>query len=92
MAATIGFWLNLLALMVVATSNGLAGVPSPLLELIYVACWPSALSGVPHENYFYPEGLRNMLINVLGWTLLGTLPSVLPARRSKGERVGEVRR
>jgi len=72
-AAMFGFGLNVFADMVVATAMGPHGVPSPFREVVYLACWPTALRGVPHEHYFYPEGWKNFATNILGWTLLGGL-------------------
>jgi hypothetical protein len=82
-AAMVGLCLNFAAVMVVAAGSGSPGVPSPFLELVYLACWPSALVGIPHEDYFYANALRNILINILGWTSLGVLASLVPARRAR---------
>jgi hypothetical protein len=82
-AAGLGVSLNLAAMMIVATTSGLSGVPSPLLEIVYLACWPSALIGVPHEYYFYTHYLRNMLVNILGWATVGIVPSLLPSRPTR---------
>jgi hypothetical protein len=75
-AAMLGFWLNVAAMMIVATSNGLSGVPSPFLEIIYVAFWPTWLQGVPHEVWFYPDGTRHMLGNIAAWTAAGAIVGV----------------
>ena len=75
--AMVGFWLNVFAILVVASTNGLAGVPAPLLQLVYVAYWPSWLCGVPHENFFHPDLLKPLIMNVTGWTVLGGLASLV---------------
>jgi hypothetical protein len=61
---------------------GRVDVPSPLLEFVYLACWPSALIGIP-QDYFQTNAIRNILINILGWTFVGVLPSLVPARRAR---------
>jgi hypothetical protein len=92
-AGIVGFALNVVATLIVATTRG-PGVPSPLLELIYLACWPSALCGVAHQSYFYPHLLKNVARNIIGWTLLGGLAemlhsAVLYRRRRKSPAVIE---
>ncbi len=77
----VGIWLNACAMMTVAAANGLPGVPSPFLEIIYLACWPSALIGVPHEEYFDPGLGRKMAWNVLCWTAIGIVPMFFWRRR-----------
>jgi hypothetical protein len=77
--AMFGFGLNVFVEMIVATAMGPHGVPSPLRELVDLAYWPTALCGVPHEHYFYPEGWKCFVTNILGWTLLGGLLGLVHA-------------
>ncbi len=85
--AMVGFWLNAFALIFVISANGLPEVPPPFEQIIEAACWPSALMGVPPQEYFYTHALRNILVNVLGWTAVGLLPGLLPSRRSSSSEV-----
>ena len=71
--AMTGFWLNVAAIMVVATANGLGGLPRPFLQLIYVAYWPSWVCGLAHENFFDPDLFGPFVMNWIGWTVLGGL-------------------
>ncbi len=82
-AGMMGVWLNGCAVIVVASTNGLPGPPSPMLEIIYAANWPTALAGVPCESYFDPNLGTNLLRNVLCWTGLGLLVNLLPRRESR---------
>ena len=71
--ALVGLGLNVLAMLGVATSNGLSLAPDVVLAVVYLACWPSWVIGLPSERYFYLDAdlFRALAINLMGCSLLG---------------------
>jgi hypothetical protein len=77
----LGFWLNVAAVMIVATTNGAPGVPSPLLQVVYVAYWPSLLRGLPHDTWFYPDARPAFTSNAVGWLAAAVLTGAVAGIR-----------
>src|SRR5438552_18030531 len=81
-SALVGIALNILAIGLVITANGLPGMPFLSLVVVYAAYWPCWLLSVPPEHYFDPDSalLRALAINLAGWCGLGTVIGVVGSR------------
>lgn len=72
-----GFCLNVMGILVVASTSGLPGLPEPFLLLVRIAYWPSWLIGIPQLYYFNPDISRPFITNMVGWLALGGILALL---------------
>ena len=76
-AAAAGFLLNGFAVVIVMSGSGGPGLPPLLAFPVYLAFWPTWLAGMAREQWFYPDLLGPIVLNIAGWSTVGVLAAVM---------------